>query len=189
MAVNNQIPQAQEKRGMSSMAMVVMLLVLAAVGAGGYYVGVLSVQEPAPSQIGRVSGEQRPPLPEGLTDEQRQALALPGENSTMEDEIVHFQLVERIAEEADAMVFVNCVADPIIFKVGVGEEFSAENAGGEGITVSIQDREFRIAAGGSQTLVGGFGIEDVNRPTGTGLYEVSCSSPNTGGTALILVTD
>lgn len=173
------------------MSMVGLLVVLAGVGIGGYYLGVLSVQEPQedPSQVGRVSLEARPPLPEGLTDEQRQALDLPDENATLEEQILHFQLVERLATASSTLVFDDCAADPVIFKVGVGQEFTARNAGDEGITIAIQDREFRIPEGGSQVLVGGFGIEDPNRPTGTGLYEVSCSSPNTGGVALILVTD
>lgn len=115
-----------------------------------------------------------------LADKERAVLNVPSQDSTQEEKQQHFELVLRIAKEADYLDISQCIPSPVVFKVKNDERFTVKNPDAVEHTIGLDpDHIFSVPAQSTKTIVADFGH-------GAGLYGYGCDA-STKAVGLFLV--
>jgi len=120
-------------------------------------------------QTSKREGENMRPTPQGLTDEEKQALNPPERNATNEEKSQHYNIVANLAEEADFLDINKCEkADPMVMSLKLKQDFKITNDDSVEHTLIIDEKtRYTIPPGKTITA-------NANFQYGRGAYGYTC---------------
>jgi len=97
----------------------------------------------------------------------------PAPNASVEEKQRHSNFIQSIAQNTEYIDIVNCVAQPLVFRIQLGQTFVLRNQDAVDHTITIREEaEFYIPAGGTNSSTANTHIFEF----GPGNYGYTCES-------------
>lgn len=105
-----------------------------------------------------------------VISEEREVLKFPSQDAPAEEKQRHYELVVKLAKEADFLDISKCIASPLVFKTKNGKNFLVKNNDFSDHEIQInEEHRYTISANSSRTILADFGY-------GQGLYGYGCDN-------------